>query len=57
MASREDHTDALALATQPGSDDPLAGAPDDSLDRSERVIAISRLVLAVAAFGIMLMDS
>jgi len=56
MASREDHTDALALATQPGPDDPLAGAPDDSLDRSERVIAISRLVLAVAAFGIMVMD-
>jgi signal transduction histidine kinase len=56
MASREDHRDALAIVTQVVSDDPLAGAPDESLDRSERVIAISRLLLAVAAFGIMIMD-
>ncbi len=39
---------------EPGN--PLVGVPDESLDRSERVIAISRLVLAVAAFAIIEID-
>jgi signal transduction histidine kinase len=34
----------------------LAGAPDESLDRTERVIALSRLALAVCALGIVLLD-
>jgi signal transduction histidine kinase len=36
--------------------DPLAGLPDDSLDRSERIIAIGRVVLSVAALGIIVVD-
>jgi signal transduction histidine kinase len=38
------------------TDDPLAGLPDDSLDRSERIIAIGRVVLSIAALGILLVD-
>ena len=56
MVTRDENRDALALASRPGPDDPLAGAPDESLDRSERVIAISRLILAFSGLGIVLMD-
>jgi signal transduction histidine kinase len=45
-----------ARRVRPEPGDPLAGVPDESLDRSERVIAISRLVLAIAAFAIIEID-
>jgi len=35
---------------------PLSSVPDESLERGERVIAISRVVLAVAALGVILLD-
>src|SRR6185503_11582774 len=36
--------------------DPLYAMPDESLDRVERVIAVSRVVLAISALPIMLLD-
>jgi signal transduction histidine kinase len=41
---------------RPGANDPLFAVPDESLDRVERVIAVSRVVLAVAGLGGMLID-
>jgi len=38
------------------ANDPLASAPDESLNRTERVIALSRLALAICALGIVLLD-
>jgi hypothetical protein len=38
------------------ADDPLRGLTDDSLDRSERVITVGRVVLSVAAFAIVVID-
>jgi hypothetical protein len=37
-------------------DDPLFAVPDESLDRVERVIAFSRMVLSVSALGVLLLD-
>jgi signal transduction histidine kinase len=45
--------DARLLATRP---DLLSGVRDESVERGERVIATSRVVLAVAAFGVILLD-
>lgn len=37
-------------------DDPLYAVPDESLDRVERVIAVSRAVLSVCALGVLFLD-
>jgi signal transduction histidine kinase len=40
----------------PRSDDPLYAVPDESLDRVERVIAVSRAVLSICALGVQFLD-
>ena len=48
----------MALFRDPPGEtqDPLYAMPDESLDRVERVIAVSRVVLAISALPIMLLD-
>ncbi|RMD81995.1 MAG: sensor histidine kinase [Candidatus Dadabacteria bacterium] len=43
-------------ATRPEPTDPLYAAPDEALDRVERVIALCRVVLSISALAIVLLD-
>jgi signal transduction histidine kinase len=40
----------------PGAEDPIMGAPDEASDRTERVIALSRLALAIFALCVVILD-
>jgi signal transduction histidine kinase len=46
----------MMLRPKTASEDPFAVGPDDSLDRTERVIGVSRLVLSVFALFIVVLD-
>ncbi|HET9062254.1 MAG TPA: GAF domain-containing sensor histidine kinase [Candidatus Binatia bacterium] len=40
----------------PGADNPVAAAPDEAADRTEKVIALSRLALSVFALCVVILD-
>jgi signal transduction histidine kinase len=56
MQSRNDNDSHSARAQTFVLDDPLYGIPDESLDRIERVIALTRVVLSVCALAVTLLD-
>ncbi len=55
-SSRESESVRARTAEPPEPTDPLYAAPDESLDRVERVIAICRVVLSISALAIVLLD-
>ena len=46
----------FTAVTGPSHPEPAPGVQDDSVERAERVIATSRVLLAVAAFAVILLD-
>lgn len=56
MPEKDNHTTAIRAPTALDPGDSRAKLADESLDRSERAIAISRVLLSISAFAIILFD-